>query len=144
MTDMWKCPECGREFTKVSKEHFCKELNDVDDYINMQPEEIRPLLCDIRRTIRRAAPEAEEKISWRMPTFRQGENIIHFAAFKKHIGIYPGDEAVAAFAERLTEYKTSKGAVQLPLDKPLDLKLIEDIVLWRLSRIKQKKIQKSL
>ena len=78
-----------------------------------------------------------EKISWNMPTFWQKENLIHFAANKKHIGIYPGGEAVGAYAERLTGYKTSKGAIQFPLNKAIDYELIADIVRWRLSQLKK-------
>ena len=70
-----------------------------------------------------------------MPTFWQGENLIHFAAFKKHIGIYPGGEATNVFAERLKDYKTSKGVIQFLLDKPIDYKLIADITTWRVSHI---------
>jgi uncharacterized protein YdhG (YjbR/CyaY superfamily) len=69
-----------------------------------------------------------------MPTFWQGENLIHFAAFKNHIGLYPGGEATSKFAESLAVYKTSKGAIQLPLDKPIDYGLITDIVKWRLNQ----------
>ena len=106
----------------------------IDAYIAAQPENVRPLLQNIREAIRAAAPEATEKISWQMPTFWQGENLIHFAAFKKHIGLYPGGEAPSEFSERLTGYKTSKGAIQLPLGKPIDYELITDIVRWRLKR----------
>ncbi len=129
---MWKCPKCGRTFKNTEQDHFCLKPNSIDEYIAAQPEDVRPLLQSIRGTIRAAAPEAIEKIAWRMPTFWQGENLIHFAAFKKHIGLYPGGEATAAFADRLTGYKTSKGAIQLPFGKPIDYKLIADIVRWRL------------
>jgi len=71
-----------------------------------------------------------------MPTFWQGENLVHFAAFRKHIGLYPGGEAVGAFAQRLEGYKTSKGAIQFPLDRPIDHTLIADIVRWRLENLK--------
>ncbi|QHI71725.1 iron chaperone [Aminipila terrae] len=131
---MWKCPKCGQEFKSVEQNHFCVKKNSIDEYIAEQAEAVRPLLQGIRETIRAAAPEAVEKISWRMPTFWQDENLIHFAAFKKHIGIYPGGEATAEFAERLVGYKTSKGAIQLPLDKPIDHELITDIVRWRIKR----------
>lgn len=131
---MWKCPKCGREFKNTEQDHFCVKPNSIDEYIAAQPEDLRPRLQKIRETIRAAAPGATEKISWRMPTFRQGENLIHFAAFKKHIGLYPGGEATYEFAERLAGYKTSKGAIQLPLDKPVDYELIADIVRWRVKR----------
>lgn len=112
--------------------------NGIDEYIVSQPENVRPLLQSIREAIRDAAPEAIEKISWNMPTFWQGENLIHFAAFKKHIGLYPGGEATSEFAERLTGYKTSKGAIQLPLGKQIDYELIADIVRWRVKRESKK------
>lgn len=131
---MWKCPKCSREFKNTEQDHFCGNPSSIDEYIGTQPEDVRLLLQSIRETIRAAAPEATEKISWRMPTFWQGENLIHFAAFKKHIGLYPGGEATSEFAERLAEYKTSKGAIQLPLGKPIDYELISDIVRWRVKR----------
>lgn len=86
---MWKCPTCGREFKNTEQDHSCVKPNSIDEYIATQPEDVRPLLQSIRETIREAAPEAIEKISWQMPTFWQDENLIHFAAFKKHIGLYP-------------------------------------------------------
>lgn len=111
------------------------EPMDIDEYIEAQAQEIKPLLASIRETIHAAAPSATERISWQMPTFWQGENIIHFAAFKKHIGLYPGGEATTAFADRLTGYKTSKGAIQLPIAHPIDHALITDIVKWRLTQL---------
>ena len=78
------------------------------------------ILMRVRELLREAAPEALEKIAWQMPTYWQKENLIHFAAFKKHIGLYPGPEAIEVFAERLKGYKTSKGAIQLPLGAPLE------------------------
>ncbi len=128
---MWKCPKCGREFNNTNQHHFCEELdNTIDAYIAEQPESVQPLLNQVRDTIRTAIPEAEERISWRMPTFWKKQNIIHFAAFKNHIGIYPGAEAVAHFADRLTDYKNSKGAIQFPFQKPLPLDLIAEIAKW--------------
>ncbi len=128
---MWQCPKYGREFQNTNQDHYCGEtLNTIDDYIAAQPEEVRSLLNQVRDTIREALPHAEERISWRMPTYWRKRNIIHFAAFKKHIGLYPGDKAVEHFSERLTEYKTSKGAVQFPHNKPLPLQLIAEIAKW--------------
>jgi uncharacterized protein YdhG (YjbR/CyaY superfamily) len=128
---VWQCPKCGREFEKTNQQHFCSEQPEtIDAYIAAQPESVRPLLRQVRDTLRAALPDAEERISWRMPTYRQKVNIIHFAAFKKHIGLYPGDKAVGHFRDRLTEYKTSKGTVQFPYDKPLPLSLITEIAIW--------------
>ena len=84
----------------------------------------------VYETIRTVLPEAEERISWSMPTFWKGRNIIHFAAAKNHIGLYPGPEAVEMFADRLSGYKTSKGAIQFPNNKELPLELIAEIALW--------------
>jgi len=114
----------------TEQNHFSEKPNNIDEYIIAFPEDKRQILQSIRETIRQAVPEATEKISWQMPTFWHGKNIIHFAAYKKHIGLYPGPEAIAHFSDRLTEYKTSKGAIQLPYDKPLPLTLIAELAKW--------------
>jgi len=103
----------------------------IDEYISQQPQGIQNVLRDVRRTVAAAIPEAEERFSWQMPTWWRGRNLIHFAAQKKHLGLYPGPEAVAAFASELDEkgLKHSKGAVQLPYGK-IDLELIGRIALW--------------
>lgn len=107
------------------------EYSNIDEYIKLFPKDVRLRLQQIREAIQKAAPEATETISWRMPTFKLNGNLIHFAAFKKHIGIYPGVEAILAFEEQLKEYKTSKGAIQLPMDKPIPFGLINKIVAFR-------------
>ncbi len=106
----------------------------IDEYIATQPAAVQPLLQTIRYTIRAAAPDAEERISWRMPTYWQGENLIHFAAFQKHISIFPGGKATSVFAERLKGYHTSKGTIQFPLHLPVDYALIADITRWRVQQ----------
>ena len=128
---MWRCPKCGREFEKRNQSHFCGEpVQTIDAYIAAQPESVQPLLNQVRDTLRAALPDAEERISWRMPTFWRSHNIIHFAAFKNHLGLYPGDEAIRHFADRLAEHKFSKGAVQFPYSEPLPLELIAEIAEW--------------
>lgn len=128
---MWQCSKCGREFQKDNQDHFCGEpVKTIDEYIAAQPEEVKIYLNQVRDTLRTVLPDAQERISWRMPTYWNKRNIIHFAAFKKHIGLYPGDKAVEHFRECLTEYKTSKGAVQFPYSKPLPLSLIAEIAKW--------------
>ncbi|NCC34429.1 MAG: hypothetical protein EOM24_20805 [Chloroflexia bacterium] len=87
----------------------------------------------LRAAIRAAAPEAEEAISYQMPTFRLHGNLVHFAAFKGHIGFYPTPSGIAAFEERLARYKSSKGAVQFPLDEPLPLDLVAEMVRFRVA-----------
>jgi uncharacterized protein YdhG (YjbR/CyaY superfamily) len=136
---MWQCPKCGREFKNNNQDHYCGEApQTIDEYIAGQPEDVRIILAKLRQTIRSAAPDATEKISWRMPTFWQGENLIHFAAFKKHIGIYPGDLSLAPFKDRLADYHTTKGAIQFPYTQPIDYQLIADITHWRVSTVEKK------
>lgn len=128
---MWQCPKCGRAFENQNQSHYCGEPSKtIDAYIAAQPESIQPLLHQVRNTIRAVLPDAQERISWRMPTYWDKHNIIHFAAFKKHIGLYPGEKAMENFRGRLTDYKTSKGAVQFPYDRPLPLELIAEIAKW--------------
>ncbi len=112
-------------------------MNPIDEYIRNQDPVVQPRLMKIRETIRSAILEAEEKISYQMPTYWKGRNIIHFAAFRNHIGIYPGGEATTVFAEQLREYKTSKGTIQLPNDRELPLKLVADITIWCFERCRK-------
>lgn len=116
----------------------------VDEYIAGFPAGIQQLLEQVRATIKKAAPEAEETISYAMPAFRyQGKGLVYFSAFKEHIGFYPIPSGMKAFKKELSSYKTGKGSVQFPLDKPMPLKLITDIVKFRvkenLAKTKTKK-----
>ena len=138
---MWKCPKCGKEFKNTNQNHTCGEKpKDIDEYIASQPDNIQPILIKAREVIRSAAPDATEKIAWQMPTFWQGENLIHFSAQKKHLGIHPGalERLSSDLIERLAEYKTSKGSIQFPYDKPIDYDLIADITRWRVSVVEGK------
>ncbi len=135
---MWQCPKCGREFKNTRQDHYCGDVSDIDAYIAKQPEDVQPVLHKIRSVIRESAPDAVEKISWQMPTFWQGENLIHFAAFKKHVGIYPGDLSLAPFAEKLAAYKHTKGAIQFPLDQPVDYDFIAEITRYRAKAVAEK------
>lgn len=103
----------------------------IDDYIAGFPPDIQAILTKIRMTIRKAAPAAEETIKYRMPTFTLHGNLVHFAAYKQHIGFYPVPTALEAFKKDLSAYRTSKGAVQFPLDKPIPYGLIARIVKFR-------------
>ena len=126
----WKCPKCGREFSRQNQDHYCSRPQTIEEYIAAQPEAVQPRLREIRAVIREAIPEAEERISWSMPTYWKGRNLIHFAAGKKHIGLYPGDEATAAFAQELAAFEVSKGTIRLPYDRPLPTELIGRIARW--------------
>ncbi len=141
---MWQCPKCRRTFRAENQSHYCGNIETIDQYISEQTEEVQPLLYKIRETIRASAPDAVEKMSWQMPTFWQGENLIHFAAAKNHVGLYPGGEATAFFADHLTEYKTAKGTIRLPLNKPIPYDLITDITRWRVEQAEQKRSVKRL
>lgn len=130
---MWKCPKCGRSFKKENQSHYCgKAPETVDEYILAQDEGIRDQLLSIRSVLKSELPDATEKISWSMPTYWKGHNIIHFAAAKKHIGIYPGPEAVEHFAEKLDQAGCpySKGAIRIPCSVELPLSLIAEIAAW--------------
>ena len=107
--------------------------NTIDEYISSFPEDIQTLLQQIRVTIREAAPEAEEAIKYAMPTFVLNGNLVHFAAFKNHIGFYPVPSGIEAFKKELSVYKGAKGSVQFPLDQPMPLELITQIVKFRVS-----------
>ncbi len=127
---MWKCPKCGREFKKNGQSHFCGEKpKTIDEYILGQDEDKQEELQHIRQILHRALPEAEERISWSMPTYWKKHNILHFAASKKHIGLYPGPEAVIHFSEELQGYKTEKGTIRIPYGN-IDDALIEKIAKW--------------
>jgi uncharacterized protein YdhG (YjbR/CyaY superfamily) len=106
----------------------------VDVYISSFPKGIQDLLQSIRRTVRMAAPEASEKISWQMPAFYQSGILLCYAAFKNHVSIFPGPETIVAFEKRLKKYHTSKGTIQFPLESPLPTDLIGEIVKYRLKQ----------
>ncbi len=109
------------------------QYSTIDEYLALFEPETREKLSGLRACIRAAAPEAVEKISWQMPTFFLKGNLVHFAAFKKHIGFYPGDSGVHNFKDRFIAMglKYSKGGVQFPLSEPLPLALVEEITRFR-------------
>lgn len=128
---MWTCPKCGRSFKNKNQDHYCGNAPEtIDAYILKQPEDIRKYLYQMQEILQAALPDAQERISWSMPTYWNQRNIVHFAGFKKHIGFYPGPQAIEMFEEHLKEYKTSKGAIQFPYNKPLPAELITKIAEW--------------
>ncbi len=106
-------------------------VQDVDKYIAGFPKDVQEILQKIRVTIRKAAPDAAETISYRMPTFTLTGNLVHFAAFKNHIGFYPTPSGIEKFKDELSVYKGAKGSVQFPLDHPIPYGLISRIVKFR-------------
>jgi uncharacterized protein YdhG (YjbR/CyaY superfamily) len=105
----------------------------IDEYIASFPEEIQKKLQELRATIKASAPDSGEKISYRIPTFAQKGNLVHFAAYKNHIGFYPTSSGIQAFKQELSIYAGAKGSVQFPIDKPLPLELISKIVKFRVA-----------
>jgi uncharacterized protein YdhG (YjbR/CyaY superfamily) len=110
-----------------------KKFATIDEYINTFPEDVQTILQDLRHTIRQAAPGAKEAISYQMPTFKLNGNLVHFAAYKKHIGFYPAPSGIEAFKEDLAPYKYSKGAIQFPIETPIPHDLVRKIVQFRVA-----------
>ncbi len=119
------------------------EPQTIDEYIAGFPPDVQVILQQVRATIREAAPGAEETIKYRMPTFLLDGNLVYFAAFKNHIGFYPIPTGIEKFKKELSAYKTAKGSVQFPLDKPMPLALIRKIVKFRVKENLEKAKAKS-
>jgi uncharacterized protein YdhG (YjbR/CyaY superfamily) len=117
---------------------------EIDAYIAGFPPEIQVLLEQIRSAIRKAAPAAEETIKYAMPTFVLNGNLVHFAAFKNHIGFYPVPSGIEAFKKELSVYKGGKGSVQFPLDEPMPLDLITKVVEFRMKENQRKADERNL
>lgn len=112
--------------------------DNVDEYIATFPRYVQNILKQLRATIKKAAPDAEETIKYRIPTFVWNENLFHFAALQNHIGFYPTPSGIEKFKRELAGYKFGKGSVQFPLGKPMPLSLIEKIVKFRITEVKGK------
>lgn len=106
----------------------------IDEYIAGFPDDVQQILQQIRQTIHAAAPDAQEAISYQMPTFKLRGNLVHFAAYKKHIGFYPAPVGIEAFKDELAPYASSKGTVQFPLNQPIPFDLISKITAFRVQQ----------
>jgi uncharacterized protein YdhG (YjbR/CyaY superfamily) len=115
----------------------------IDEYIKTFPDNVQAILQKVRQTIKENAPGAEEAISYQMPTFKMNGNLVHFAGYKNHIGLYPTPSGTEAFKKELSAYKSGKGSIQFPLDEPIPFSLIKKIVKFRvkenLEKAKKKK-----
>ena len=110
-----------------------KNYKNINEYIKSFPKDVQKDLVLLRNTIKKLVPKGEEAIRYGMPTFRLNDkNLLHFAAYEKHIGFYPSPSPIVAFKKELAKYKTSKGAIQFPLDKPLPMPLIVKIIKYRI------------
>lgn len=115
-----------------------KTFENIDDYINAFHGETKEILEKIRKTVREAAPEATESINYGIPTFKLAGNLVHFAAYKNHIGFYPAPSGMEEFKKEVATFKTGKGTLQFPLDKPIPYELITEIVQFRVAENKLK------
>ncbi len=111
----------------------------VEAYFNVLPDQAKVKMQSLRKAIREAAPEAKEIISYKMPAFKMNSILVWYGAFKNHIGFFPTADAIEVFKKELSEYKTSKGTIQFPLDEPLPLSLIKKIVKHRIKEVQKKK-----
>jgi uncharacterized protein YdhG (YjbR/CyaY superfamily) len=120
-----------------------KPPKNIDEYIAGFPHDVQEILKQIRTTIRKVAPDAEEAIKYQIPTFVLNGNLVHFAAFKNHVGFYPTPSGIEAFKEELARYEGAKGSVQFPIDKPMPLGLIEKLVKFRVKETEAKSTTKT-
>ncbi len=109
-------------------------IKTIDECISTYPEATQAILQKVRKTIHEAAPEAKEKIAYGIPTFTLNGNLVHFSAYRAHIGFYPGAEAIAVFKDELKDYDTSKGTVRFPIDQPIPYDLIKKITEFRVEQ----------
>lgn len=120
-----------------------KKFTTVEEYLASFPEETRAILEELRQTIKQAAPKAVEVISYNMPAFKQNRVLVYYAAAKQHIGFYPTASPIQVFKDELAKYKTSKGAIQFPLDKPIPKALVKKIVKYRVEEDMEKAKKKA-
>ena len=120
-----------------------RQFKTMDEYINTFPEHVQRILNELRQTIKEVAPQAEETINYQIPTFALNGNLVHFAAFRNHIGFYPTPSGIEAFKKELSQYEMAKGSVQFPIDQPLPLPLIRRIVQYRVKENQERKQKKS-
>lgn len=113
-------------------------IQTVDQYIAGFPPEVQALLQQVRAAIRAVVPEAEERMAYGIPTYREKKNLVHFGGFTSHLGFYPGAEAIRVFEKELRPYKTAKGTAQFPYGEPIPLQLIRDITQYRADAEKKK------
>ncbi|MDL2233413.1 DUF1801 domain-containing protein [Ruminococcaceae bacterium OttesenSCG-928-L11] len=111
----------------------------MEAYITGCDPQKQDILRKIRQVIQAAAPDAEERTSWGMPTYWQGENLVHFSDAKHHVGFHPSPDAIDAFAEQLSSYQTSKGTIRFPYDAPIPYDLIDSITRWRVEQVQAKR-----
>jgi uncharacterized protein YdhG (YjbR/CyaY superfamily) len=121
------------------------KYQDVEDYVNSFPKDIQKILKQVRKTVKKAAPQAEEMISYNMPLYKWNGMLVSYAAWKKHIGLYPSPRATGELKKKLTPYEGSKATLKFPVDKPIPLDLITEIVKLRMKEnLAKRKIKTSI
>ncbi len=116
-----------------------KEFTAIDEYITTFPKNVQTILEELRQAVKETAPEAEEAISYQMPAFKLNGNLVYFAAFKDHIGFFPTSSVMEVFEEEVKAYKTGKGTLRFPMDRPMPLDLVKKIVKYRVKENLDKK-----
>jgi uncharacterized protein YdhG (YjbR/CyaY superfamily) len=124
------------EDNRMKKEKIPKS---TDEYISLFPDNVQKKLKKLRRHIKQIAVGADERFSYRMPAFFMNGNLVYFAAFSRHIGFYPGADCIEKFSDKLSEYKHAKGSIRFPLDEPLPLALIKEMVEYKINENRNKK-----
>lgn len=140
MSIIWRALFCG--IILAMPTHMSNPATSVDEFIAQFPADVQLKLQSVRQTIQHAAPDAQEKISYGIPTFSLNGNLVHFSAYQHHLGFYPGAQAIVDFAKDLQPYETSKGTVKFPLDKPIPLDLIKKITVYRVQANQAKATKK--
>jgi uncharacterized protein YdhG (YjbR/CyaY superfamily) len=118
-----------------------KKIKTIDEYIALFPEDVQDVLEKLCQVIRESVPAAEETINYQIPTFKLKGNLVHFAAFKNHIGFYPTPSAIVAFKKELSPYEKAKGSIKFPIDKPIPFDLVRQIVKYRVQELQGKEQQ---
>jgi uncharacterized protein YdhG (YjbR/CyaY superfamily) len=116
-----------------------EQIKTIDEYISKFPKNIQEILLELRQIISEAAPKAEETISYQIPTFKLNGNLVHFAAYKNHIGFYPTPSGIENFKEELSSYEFAKGSIKFPINKPIPFSLVRKIVEFRVKENLEKK-----
>jgi uncharacterized protein YdhG (YjbR/CyaY superfamily) len=112
----------------------------IDEYISGYPKNVQVILNNLRKIVKEVAPEAKETINYQIPTFQLKGNLVHFAAYSKHIGFYPTPSAISAFRKELSVYQGAKGSVQFPINQPIPYKLVKRIVEYRVKENREQNI----
>ena len=128
---MWTCEKCGREFKRTNQNHFCVEIETVEDYINQFSTDEQEILNAIRKIIIQDFVDAEETIKWRMPTYKKNSKTIHFANHKNHINLFIGENVLSQYSEDCADYQMDNGNIKFRKNEEIPYDLIEKLVIYK-------------